>query len=136
MRRKQGQADASFSDIHHVSRFIEKRLGELASDVPVGPGLKLGRADRSAILGFVQARRPEVSGVRVRTLLSWLPLAASRLGPSFLSPGRDTPAAFNVAFPPREYARGTRATGANCLGSFWRWWLVARPRSMAEATGA
>lgn len=122
----QGRGDASFSDIHHVSRFIEKRLAELASGKPMGPGLRLGRAERSAILAFVAARRPEVSEVRIRTLLSWLPLTASRLGAGFLSPGRATPAMFNEAFPPREYARGTRATGANCLGAFWRWWLVQK----------
>ena len=73
---------------------------------------------------FVTARRPEVSEVRTRTYLSWLPLAAARLGPGFLQPDRTTPAAFHQAFPPGQYARGTRATGANCLGSFWRWWLA------------
>lgn len=51
-------------------------------------------------------------------------MGAVRLGPGFLQPDRTTPAAFPQAFPPGQYARGTRETGANCLGSFWRWWLA------------
>ncbi|MHB8351918.1 MAG: hypothetical protein ACYDFT_04400, partial [Thermoplasmata archaeon] len=72
----------------------------------------------------MSARKSEVSEVRIRTYLSWLPLAASRLGSRFLQPDRETTTLFHEVFPSRQYARGTRATGANCLGTFWRWWLA------------
>jgi integrase len=124
MGAKRGQPEHSFSDIHFVSRFIDKRLSQLESGGPVGDGIRLGRPERTAILEFIRARRSEVGDLRVRTIISWLPLAASRLGPRFLGPDRQTPSAFNEAFPARSYARGTRATGANCLGAFWRWWLT------------
>jgi integrase/recombinase XerD len=119
-----------FADVHLIGGYIDKRLAELTSDRPVGQGLELGRAERDAILAFVRARRNEVSEVRVRTFLSWLPLAAARLGARFLEPDRDTPSAFTDAFSRREYARATRATGANCLGAFWRWWFVRQGREL------
>jgi integrase/recombinase XerD len=123
MGRKQHPATDPFADVHLISGYLEKRLAELRSDGPVGNGIVLGRAERDAILAFIRARRPEVSEVRVRTFLSWLPQAAARLGPRFLSPDPETPTTFAEAFPARSYARGSRATGANCLGAFWRWWL-------------
>jgi integrase len=123
MGSKQRRPDDPFADVHRISGYVERRLAQLKSDGPVGQVGELGRSERDAILAFIRARQPEVSEVRIRTFLSWLPQAAARLGPCFLTPDRETPAAFAEAFPPRTYARGSRATGANCLGSFWRWWL-------------
>lgn len=126
MASKRGSTEPPFADVHLISGYIEKRLRQLQSNEPIGAGILVERPERDAILAFVRARRPEVSEVRIRTFLSWLPLAAARLGPQFLTPDRETPTAFSEAFPPREYARGTRATGANCLCSFWRWWLASQ----------
>ncbi len=121
--RRTSQPDP-FADVHLISNYVENRLKELRSDGPVGRVTDLRRPEREAILAFVLARRPEVSEVRLRTFLTWLPVAASRLGPRFLVPDQETPAYFAAVFPAKEYARATRATGANCLGTFWRWWLA------------
>jgi integrase/recombinase XerD len=128
MGAKKRQTEDPFSDVHLIARFIEKRLTQLQSDGPIGEGIVLARPERDAILAFVKARRPEVSEVRVRTYLSWLPKTAALLGSGFLAPDRETPASFVEVFPPRDFARGTRATGANCLGTFWRWWLSRQGR--------
>lgn len=130
---KKEARDDPFADVHQISGYIEKRLDQLRSVGPIGDGLNPGRPERDAILEFVTVRRPEVSEVRTRTFLSWLPLAAARLGPGFLQPDRATVAAFHEAFPPGQYARGTRATGANCLGSFWRWWLTRQGKEFPSA---
>ncbi|HEV2370435.1 MAG TPA: site-specific integrase, partial [Acidimicrobiales bacterium] len=120
MPRKTAAPD-ELEDPHYVRRYIQRRLELLASDAPVGQGLPLGRRERDALLAFVRARRSEVSDLRVRTYLSWLPLAAARLGSKFLDPDRETPAHFNEAFTPKQYARGSRVTIAQCLLTFWRW---------------
>ncbi len=91
------------------------------------------RAERSETPSSSAARRPEVSEVRTRTFLFWLPVVAARLGPGFLQPDRATVAAFLAGFPVGPYARGTRATGANCLGSFWRWWLARQGKELPAA---
>jgi len=109
-----------FADVHGVRGYVENRLALLATDKPVGEEqLSLGSEERAAILRFVQARRGEVGELRTRTYLAWLPVAASRLGPAFLSPNRNTPAAFREAFS--TYARSTKETVTSCLGTFWRW---------------
>ncbi|MCW6167081.1 MAG: hypothetical protein LVQ64_01355 [Thermoplasmatales archaeon] len=84
----------------------------------------VGRAERDAILEFVRARRPEVSDLRTRTYLAWLPVAAARIGGDFLAPNRDTPVRFSELFAPKEYAQGSRVTVAQCLATFWRWRLA------------
>ncbi|MCI4350758.1 MAG: site-specific integrase [Thermoplasmata archaeon] len=111
-----------FADIHGVGTYIDRRLGALASGGPVGKGaIQLGQPERKAILDFVKSRTGEVGRLRIRTLLAWLPVAASRLGDEFLAPDRGAPMAFHEAFA--EYSRSTKETAASCLGSFWRWWF-------------
>ncbi len=121
MTRRKRVAEGPFADLHFVRGYIERRTAQLESDGPVGGGIRLGRAERDAILEFVRARRSEVSDLRTRTYLAWLPLAAVRLGAEYLAPTRDTPARFAEKFSPNEYARGSRVTVAQCLVTFWRW---------------
>ncbi|MCI4336503.1 MAG: site-specific integrase [Thermoplasmata archaeon] len=128
MDSKRRLEDDPFADAHFIAGYIAKRVSQLRSDEIIGDGIQLGRSERDAILEFVQARRPEVGELRVRTYLSWLPLAASRLGSEFLAPTKNAPASFVGAFPSKKYARGTRATAVNCLGTFWRWWLGQQGR--------
>lgn len=115
-------APDEMEDPHYVRRYIERRLELLASDAPFGDGPPLGRRERDALLAFIRSRRSEVGELRVRTYLSWLPIGAAKLGGRFLEPDRDTPNAFNDVFPPKQYARGSRVTIAQCLLTFWRWW--------------
>lgn len=120
--RKRGTFDP-FEDIHSARAFNEKRLAELRSGRRIGRDSNPTLSQREVIQSFVRAKRGIVSEVRIRTYLSWLPLAASRLGASFLQPDREIATRFNEVFPPGQYARGTRATGSNCLGTFWAWWF-------------
>jgi integrase/recombinase XerD len=117
--------DDDFADVHRVHGYVENRLALLATLEPLGDGhLLVGAEERAAILRFVHARRREVSELRTRTYLAWLPVAASRLGPAFLTPDRNTAAAFREAFS--DYARSTKETVASCLGTFWRWTFEQR----------
>ena len=110
----------SFEDVHGVRGYIQNRIAALNSGQPLGEErLTLPEAERKAILQYVHERRGEVGELRTRTYLAWLPVAASRLGRSFLSPDRATPAAFRQAFA--TYARSTKETIAACLGTFWKW---------------
>ena len=59
-RKGRAQKDP-FADVHPVSGYVEKRIGQLRSDGPIGNGLRLGRSERDAILEFTRARRPEVA---------------------------------------------------------------------------
>ncbi len=127
MPRKPAALD-ELEDPHYVRQYIQRRLDLLASDAPIGKGSPLGRRERDALLAFVRARRPEVSELRVRTYLSWLPAGAAQLGSRFLEPDRETPARFNEAFTPKRYARGSRVTIAQCLLTFWRWWFEQQGR--------
>ncbi len=127
MPRKPAAPD-ELEDPHYVRQYIQRRLDLLASDGPLGNGPPLGRRERDALLAFVRARRPEVSDLRIRTYLSWLPAGAAQLGSKFLEPDRETPAQFNEAFTPKKYARGSRVTIAQCLLTFWRWWFEQQGR--------
>ena len=119
MRKNPNQ---DFADVHGVGRYIDRRMSALSSGGPVGKGaIQLGLPQREAILEFVKSRTGEVGRLRIRTLLAWLPVAASRLGEEFLTPDRSAPVAFHEAFA--EFSRSTRETAASCLGSFWRWWF-------------
>src|ERR1700693_3934704 len=100
MARAKESANEQFEDPHFVEGYIKRRLAQLQSGEPVGDGLEIGREGRDAIVGFVRARRGEVGSLRIRTYLSWLPLAAAKLGPTFLDPTKQPPIAFNEAFPP------------------------------------
>ena len=120
MARKARPTDL-FQDIHFVGGYIAHRIAQLQGDGPVGAILHLDRASRDAILEFVRSRQTEVSELRVRTYLAWLPLAAARLHDEFLHPTRETPVHFTEAFPTSSYARGSRVTVAQCLVTFWRW---------------
>jgi integrase/recombinase XerD len=120
-RRQRRGEQQPFRDVHLVTAGIERRLAQLASNEPVGEGLALSREQRDAILGFVRARKDEVSDLRIRTYLAWLPPAAVRLGPLFLAPDRGAPGAFNDAFPRSDYSRASREGAAHCLTTFWRW---------------
>src|SRR5580658_2264819 len=73
MGAKRGRPEHSFTDIHLISRFIDKRLNQLRSHEPAGEGPRIGRPDRTAILEFIQARRSEVSELRVRTFVFGYP---------------------------------------------------------------
>ena len=110
----------SFEDVHGVRGYIQNRIAALNSGQPLGEErLTLPEAERKAILQYVHERRGAIGELRTRTYLAWLPVAASRLGRSFLAPDRATPAAFRQAFA--TYARSTKETIAACLGTFWRW---------------
>jgi integrase/recombinase XerD len=121
MGRKKTPPDDAFADVHFVRTYIEHRIAQLKSNGPVGGEKDLGRAERDAILDFVQSRRGVVGELRIRTYLAWLPLAGARIGEHFLDPGRDAPTKFNAVFPTTAYARASRTTVAQCLASFWRW---------------
>jgi integrase len=108
------------SDIHQVRGYLEHRIQQLRSDGRVGEGLELGRSERDAILEFVRARH-DVSDLRRRTYVAWLPLAAAKLGHGFLNPDRDTPRLFAETFVESHYKRASRVTVAQCLTTFWRW---------------
>jgi integrase/recombinase XerD len=111
---------AGFEDVHGVRGYIQNRISALNLGQPLGEErFTLPEPVRRAILQYVQERRGEVGELRTRTYLAWLPIAASRLGASFLTPDRTTPAAFRQAFA--AYARSTKETIAACLGTFWKW---------------
>ncbi|MCI4365064.1 MAG: site-specific integrase [Thermoplasmata archaeon] len=147
MARRALATEDPFRDIHSVSGYIDRRIAQLRGDGPVGDGLRLGRAARDAILDFVRARRGQVSELRVRTYLAWLPLGADKLGDRFVRPDRTTPELFYEKFSNVTYARGSRATIAQCLITFWRWsleregkeypsWLRIRLEKWKSTSGA
>jgi hypothetical protein len=73
-----------FQDVHFVGGYIAHWIAQLQGDGPVGEVAHLDRPARDAILEFVRARQAEVSDLRVRTYLTWLPLAAAKLHNEFL----------------------------------------------------
>ncbi|MFZ0891313.1 MAG: site-specific integrase [Thermoplasmata archaeon] len=133
-----------FQDVHLVEHYNESRLEALRGDAPIGrngEAVDPTRDQRDAIVAFLRAKKGEVGALHLRNYLSWLPVAASRMGKSFLEPGPDVQGEFNDAFPTKSkgeertfskngYANGysyfSRQTAANCLGVFWRWHFERR----------
>ena len=110
-----------FSDIHLIGATSRSDTHSSVRVPRWVPGSK--SAAREASLASLEARSPEVTEVRVRTFLSWLPSAAARLGPRFLDPDRDTPSSFAKAFPIDD----------SCLQNPSSEWMQASPGVLSES---
>ena len=117
-----------------VDTFIENRLAALRGNGRLGTrddAPDPSREARDAILAFLKSKRGEVGRLHFRNYVAWLPVAASRLGDSFLAPGPGIQAEFNEAFPSRSEAPGgqsysffSRQTVGGILMGFWRYRLT------------
>ena len=126
-------ANASMERPHDdaVETFIRNRLSALRGETASPEAREFASitpTSRRAILAFLEAKEGEVGRLHFRNYVAWLPVAASRLGKSFLSPGLDIQAQFNYAFPAKSpsakgYSFFSRQTVGSILMGFWRYRL-------------
>jgi len=106
-----------------VRTFIDHRFEALKGSGPVGDA-NPSRDARDAILGFIASKRGEVGELHLRNYLAWLPVAAGRMGDSFLQPQPGVQSVFNDAFPTDTYKFHSRQTIGGLLMGLWRYRLA------------